>query len=58
MEGEKKERWLQLCQQIVNEKNPETFYKLVEELNALLAEQRQQLVKNPAPEAAPGRKSA
>lgn len=38
MQGEKKERWMELAEQITTEQDPDKFRQLVDELNRLLAE--------------------
>ena len=45
MQGEKKERWEELCQQAANEQDPQKLLKLVQEINRLLAEKRDRLNK-------------
>lgn len=36
MKGPMKERWMELCEQAVNEQDPERFMKLMREINDLL----------------------
>jgi hypothetical protein len=50
MKGEAKERWMTLCEQAANEKDPAKLLKLVEEINRLLSE-KQQRVKTGQPPA-------
>ena len=38
MQGEKKERWMELCAQTPVEQDPEKLIELVREINALLEE--------------------
>ena len=45
MEGEKRERWLQLAEQAAGEKDPEIVLKLIAEINELLDEKQQRLIK-------------
>lgn len=45
MEGEKRERWLQLAEQAAEEKDPVILLKLVAEINQLLDEKEQRLTK-------------
>jgi hypothetical protein len=45
MEGEKRERWMQLAEQAAGEKDPETLLKLIAEINELLDEKEQRLIK-------------
>lgn len=52
MQGDKKERWQELCALAANEQNPEKLLKLVTEINDLLAEKEELLrppkAKNPS----------
>lgn len=43
MDGEKKERWLRLCEQAVTEQDPAKLLQLVQEINRLLEEKEQRL---------------
>jgi hypothetical protein len=43
MKGEKKERWLQLCEMAATEQDSEKLLKLVMEINRLLEEKEQRL---------------
>ena len=45
MEGEKPERWMQLAEQAAREKHPETLRKLIAEINQLLEEKEERLIK-------------
>ncbi|MCU1300526.1 MAG: hypothetical protein JWQ87_810 [Candidatus Sulfotelmatobacter sp.] len=45
MQGEKKERWMELCAQAAVEQDPEKFHLLVEELDRLLREKKEDLQK-------------
>ena len=45
MEGEKRERWLQLAEQAAEEKDPVILLKLIAEINQLLEEKEQRLTK-------------
>ena len=38
MQGEKKERWLELCEQAANEQDPQKLSELVNEIDRLLQE--------------------
>jgi hypothetical protein len=50
MQGEKKERWLKLCEQAANEQDPNELLKLVREINDLLEEKERRLgIKPPKP---------
>jgi hypothetical protein len=46
MEGEKRERWLQLAEQAAGEKDPVILLKLMAEINELLYEKEQRLSKS------------
>jgi hypothetical protein len=51
MRGEKKEKWMALCEQAANEQDPEKLMALVAEIDRLLAEKQQRLEKQaPSPE--------
>jgi hypothetical protein len=51
MRGEKKEKWMALCEQAANEQDPEKLMVLVAEIDRLLAEKQQRLRKQePSPE--------
>jgi hypothetical protein len=43
MKGEKKEHWMQLCEQAANEQDPQRLLELVNEINRLLEEKEQRL---------------
>jgi hypothetical protein len=43
MQGEKKERWMELCEQAAKEQDPEELLKLVEQINDLLEEKERRL---------------
>ncbi|HSS96412.1 MAG TPA: LuxR C-terminal-related transcriptional regulator [Terriglobales bacterium] len=43
MQGEKKERWMEIAEQVANEQDPVKFDQLVTELNRLLREKDQRL---------------
>ncbi len=43
MQGEKKERWMQLCAQAAIEQDPQKLIELVQEINALLEEKERRL---------------
>jgi hypothetical protein len=43
MDGEKKEQWLQLCEQAAREQDPAKLLRLVEEINRLLEEKERRL---------------
>jgi len=43
MEGEKKERWMELCAQAAVEQDPKKLIKLVAEINDLLEEKERRL---------------
>jgi thioesterase domain-containing protein len=45
MEGEKRERWMQLAEQAAREKDPEILLKLIAEINELLEEKEERLIK-------------
>jgi hypothetical protein len=47
MQGEKKERWMELAEQVANEQDPQKFDDLVAELNRLLAEKDNRLHPQP-----------
>jgi len=54
MRGEKKEKWMALCEQAANEQDPEKLMALVAEIDRLLAEKQQHLGKQePSPETGP-----
>jgi hypothetical protein len=51
MRGEKKEKWMALCEQAAEEQDPEKLMALVAEIDRLLAEKQQRLGKQvPSPE--------
>jgi hypothetical protein len=43
MQGQTKERWMQLAEQATTEQDPEKLLQLIEEINALLAEKQERL---------------
>ena len=43
MQGETRERWMQLCEQAANEQDPKRLMELIEEINRLLVEKEQRL---------------
>jgi hypothetical protein len=43
MQGDKKERWFQLCQQVAVEQDPVKMLELITELNDLLEEKEKRL---------------
>lgn len=45
MKGEKKERWLELCEQATTEQDPVKLLTLITEINRLLIEKEERLVK-------------
>ncbi len=45
MKGEVKERWMRLCEQAALEQNPEKLMQLVVEINRLLEEKEQRLIR-------------
>jgi hypothetical protein len=45
MRGEKKEKWMALCEQAANEQDPEKLMVLIAEIERLLAEKQQRLEK-------------
>lgn len=49
MQGEQKERWLELCEQAANEDNCERLVQLVKEINRLLEEKENLLKKSRLP---------
>jgi hypothetical protein len=46
MEGEKKERWWELCEQAANEQDTEKLFALAKEIHRLLEEQESRLKRN------------
>jgi hypothetical protein len=49
MEGEEKERWMELCAQAAVEQDPEKLHALVEEIDRLLQEKENLLKKGRLP---------
>ncbi len=47
MKGEKRERWMQLCEQAANEQDPEKLMDLVRQIDALLQEKEDRLRHKP-----------
>jgi hypothetical protein len=43
MQGETKERWMQLAEQAASEQNPEKFMALIKEIDELLAKKQDRL---------------
>lgn len=43
MKGEKKERWMELCEQIADEQDSKKMIELVKELNRLLGEKENRM---------------
>jgi len=43
MQGQTKERWMELCKLAANEQDPKRLLSLVEEINRLLEEKEQRL---------------
>jgi len=43
MQGEKRERWMQLCEHSANEQDPQKLMELVEQINQLLEEKERRL---------------
>ena len=43
MQGEKKERWMELCAQAAVEQDPKKLIELVQEINALLEKKERRL---------------
>jgi hypothetical protein len=52
MQGEKRERWMELCQQAAVEQDSEKLLELTREINRLLEEKEQRLAKERNPPAA------
>ena len=57
MQGEKKERWMELCAQAAMEQDPEKLMELVREINSLLEEKERRLGVLPSDGQAPNAKS-
>ena len=47
MTGETRERWMLLAEQAATEQDPDKLLKIVTELNQLLAEKEERLIKAP-----------
>ena len=45
MHGEKKERWMELCEQAANEQDSDKLHRLVREITRLLDEKEENLKK-------------
>ena len=45
MNGEAKERWLHLCELAANEEDPDKLVELVSEINRILEEKEQRLMR-------------
>jgi hypothetical protein len=43
MRGEKKERWMELCEQAADEQNPDKLLAMIQEINRLLEEKERRL---------------
>ena len=43
MKGEKRERWMQLCEQAANEQDADKLMELIREIDALLQEKEDRL---------------
>jgi hypothetical protein len=52
MQGERKERWRELCEQAAVEQDPTRLLELTREINRLLEEKEQRLLKSRTPEPA------
>ena len=52
MQGETKERWVQLCEQAASEQDSQKFIKLIDEIFRLLEEKRSRVSKKEADEMA------
>jgi hypothetical protein len=48
MQGEKKERWMELCAQAAIEQDPKKLLELAREINDLLEEKERRLGMNPS----------
>jgi hypothetical protein len=48
MRGEKKERWMELCERAANEQDDEKFCELISEITHLLKEKEDRLKGRPA----------
>jgi hypothetical protein len=44
MQGPTRERWLEICEQVIAEQDPDKFLKLITELNDLLDEKEERLL--------------
>jgi hypothetical protein len=51
VKGEKKERWILLCEQAAIEQDPKRLLRLVEEIDRLLQEKHERLLKDQPSEA-------
>jgi hypothetical protein len=50
MKGQVKEDWMELCEQVANEQDPEKLMKLVQEINVLLqAKEKRLQQRRPSP---------
>jgi hypothetical protein len=52
LKGEKRERWMHLCEQAANEQDPEKLMVLIREIDALLQEKENRLRRQPETKAA------
>ncbi len=48
MQGQTKNRWVELCEQAATEKDPIRLLQLVQEINKLLLEKEERLLSQPA----------
>jgi hypothetical protein len=48
VKGEKKERWILLCEQAAIEQDPQRLLRLVEEIDQLLQEKHERLKRQPS----------
>jgi len=49
MEGAVKERWMEVCELVTKEQDPQKFLALIEELNRLLEEKEERLKRRDFP---------
>ena len=43
MQGEKRERWMEMCEQVANEQDPDKVLELAKKINAMLEEKEKRL---------------
>jgi hypothetical protein len=43
MQGENEERWMQLCQKAIEERDPDKLMQIMEQINRMLEEKEQRL---------------